>query len=101
MNLNVPTAFHFLEFRMAGDVHFDDMEGMFGTLQQQAHSDDRIWSKLGSPKSQYINGWLKTIKHVVVYDIVSWLSVQSTVIPILNATQLIFTLIVKLNKVNI
>jgi len=42
MNLNVSRAFHFLEFRMAGDVHADDMEGMFGTLQQQAHNDDRI-----------------------------------------------------------
>ena len=52
MNLNVSRAFHFLEFRMAGDVHADDMEGMFGTLQQQAHNDDRIWSKMGSPKSQ-------------------------------------------------
>ena len=43
------------------------------------------------------NKWvIKTIEHVVVYDIVLWLSVQSTVIPILNATQLIFTLIIKL-----
>ena len=41
------------------------------------------------------NKWvIKTIKHVVVYDIVLWLSVQSTVIPILNAAQLIFTLII-------